>query len=665
MQLRPPLRVVTFASLASLVLACESAPVLDDAGAAPDASAPLGPPLPSPPQLAPCPAGWASATRDEITICEPSPEGAERCEGPRFRLPGAMACEPVDDACEDGEFPTGLDATRTVRRVRAGSTGGDGSEAAPFGTIEEALAGVSGPVTLALAEGTYASSSLPSDVEIQGVCGERVMITGELDAPAFVVRPGARLSLEGVTLTPASVGVLVGGELTVRRVAILGAATAGIGLIGGVLDAERVLVRDTRLADADDFGRGVSVETDARASLRHVVIESSRESGLAVADATIEADDLAIRRTSADGGGALGVGMRLFERATAVIRHAAIEEAVEAGIRVEAGSELTLEDSVIRDVRSSESLDNGRGIFVRESLAHVRRTLLERASGAALYATTSTSLDATDVVLADTQVSGNFAAGVGAVDAAVQLERVAVLDAAWIGIVVNGASATLTASDVIVRRVEPTTVDLGEGIVVGDGGTATLTRALLEEAHTVGALTYGVGSSLSITDARIRHVLESPDYVVGRGAEADVGAHLTLTNVWIEDVIDTGVVSFGEGLPGTLATLENVRIARVAERSCVTTTCATEGGGSGVAAVFGGAIAARGLEVSGAPLCGVQVAEGGSLDVESGSITESAIGACVQIDGYDLARVVAGVEYRDNERNVESSSVYVPGGGPR
>jgi hypothetical protein len=664
-QLRPPLLVVVLVTLASLVLACESAPAVDDAGAAPDASASIGPPLPSPPTLTPCPAGWMSTMRDEIAICEPSPEGAERCEGPRFRLPGASACEPVDDACEDGEFPTGLDATRSVRHVRAGSTGGDGSEAAPFGTIEEALAGVSGPVTLALAAGTYASSPLPSDVEIQGVCAERVTITGTIDAPALVVRPGARLSLEGVTLTPASVGVLVGGELTVRRVAILGAATAGIGLIGGVLDAERVLVRDTRLADADDFGRGVSVETDARASLRHVVIEGSRESGLAVANATVEADDLAIRRTSPDGGGGLGVGMRLFERATAVIRHAALEDAVEAGIRVEAGSELTLEDSVIRDVRSSESLANGRGIFVRESLAHVRRTLIERASGAAIFATTGTTLDATDVVLADTVVSGNFAAGLGVIDSDVVAERVAVMDAAWIGIVVNGASATLTASDVIVRRVEPTAVDLGEGIVVGDGGTATFTRALLEGVHTVGAMTYGVGSSLSITDARIRHVLESPGYVVGRGAEADVGAHLTLTNVWIEDVIDTGIVSFGEGLPGTLATLVDVRIARVTERSCVTTTCTTEGGGSAVAAVFGGAVVARGLEVIGAPLCGVQVAEGGSLDVESGSITESAIGACVQIDGYDLARVVAGVEYRDNERNVESSSVYVPGGGPR
>jgi hypothetical protein len=602
--------------------------------------------------------------RDELVICEPSPEEAERCEGARFRLAGASTCEAVDDACEDGEFPTDLDAARTIRYVRAGSTGGDGSAAAPFGTIAEALSGASGPITVALGAGTYAASPLPSDVAIHGVCADRVTITGTADAPALVVRPGARLSLDGVTLMPASVGVLVGGELTARRVAILGAATAGIGLIGGVLDAERVLVRDTRLADADDFGRGVSLETDARATLRHVVIEGSREAGLAVANATIEADDLAIRRTAPNESGGLGVGVRLFEGATATLRRAAIEDAVEAGIRAE-GSELTLEDAVIRDVRSSASLANGRGLFLRDSVAHVRRTLIERASGAAIFATAGTTLDATDVVLADTQVSGEFAVGLGVLTSQAQVERLAVIDAAWIGVVVNAAGATLTASDVLVRRVRPTTIDVGEGIVVGDGGAATLTRALVEDVHALGVMTFGVGSTLSLRDARIRRVLETPTHRVGRGAEADVGAHLTLTHVWIEDVIDTGIVSFGELVAGTLVTLEDVRVVRVAERSCVSTTCATEGGGSAVAAVFGGAIVARDLEVIGAPLCGVQVAEQGSLDIESGSIADCAIGACVQIEGYDLARVVAGVEYRGNERNVESTSVYVPGGVPR
>jgi hypothetical protein len=652
-------------TLTLLVLGCETAPIAQDAAPQPDASVEPGPPLPTTPRLAPCPARWTSAMRDEIAICEPSPEGAERCEGARFRLPGATECEPVDDACEDAEFPTGLEATRTIRYVRAGSSGGDGSIGAPLGTIAEAVASASGPLTIALAAGTYASSALPEDVEIQGVCAERVTITGTVEAPALVVRPGERLVVEGVTVMPASVGILAGGELTVRRVAILGAATAGIGLIGGRLEAERVLVRDTRADEADGFGRGVSAETGTIAALRSVVVEGSIESGVALADATLEADDVAIRRSSPNDAGELGVGLRLFEGATATLRGCAVEEAVEAGVFVDTRSELTLEGSVVRDVRSSASLANGRGVFVRNSTAHVRRTLVERASGAAIFTTGGSTIEISDVLAAATRLSGNFAAGLGVIGARAEIDRLAVLDAGWIGLVVVDAGAEVRARDVIVRRVEPSAVDLGEGIVVGQGGLATFERVLIEDVHTVGAMTYGAGSSLSITDARIRRVLESPGYVVGRGAEADVGAHLTLTNVWIEDVIDTGIVSFGELMPDTLVTLDGVRVSDVHERSCVSSSCPTEGGGSAVAAVFGGAIVARGLEVNGAPLCGVQVAEAGSLDIESGSITNSAIGACVQIDGYDLARVVAGVEYRDNERNVESSGVYVPGAGPR
>ena len=106
-------------------------------------------------------------------------------------------------------------------------------------------------------------------------------------------------------------------------------------------------------------------------------------------------------------------------------------------------------------------------------------------------------------------------------------------------------------------------------------------------------------------------------------------------------------------------------VSGIAERACAASSCATEAGGTGVSALAGAAIVGQGLAVTGAPLCGVQVYDRASLDLSGGTIEQSAIGACVQIDGYDLARVVAGVEYRDNERNVESSSVYVPGGGPR
>ncbi|MFN9808911.1 MAG: hypothetical protein ACK6CU_04665, partial [Deltaproteobacteria bacterium] len=108
----------------------------------------------------------------------------------------------------------------------------------------------------------------------------------------------------------------------------------------------------------------------------------------------------------------------------------------------------------------------------------------------------------------------------------------------------------------------------------------------------------------------------------------------------------------------------DVSVSGIAERACAGSSCATEAGGSGVSALAGASISATGLAVSGAPLCGVQVYDRASLDLSGGTIERSAIGACVQIEGYDLARVVEGVRFVDNERNVESADVYVPPRGP-
>jgi hypothetical protein len=73
-----------------------------------------------------------------------------------------------------------------------------------------------------------------------------------------------------------------------------------------------------------------------------------------------------------------------------------------------------------------------------------------------------------------------------------------------------------------------------------------------------------------------------------------------------------------------------------------------------------GVAVANGFAVRAARLCGVQVASGGELDLSDGEISASTTGACVQVDGYDLARLTAGVRYDDNGINVDASSHAVP-----
>ena len=64
--------------------------------------------------------------------------------------------------------------------------------------------------------------------------------------------------------------------------------------------------------------------------------------------------------------------------------------------------------------------------------------------------------------------------------------------------------------------------------------------------------------------------------------------------------------------------------------------------------------------------CGVLVAAPpelagtASLDLSEGTVSSAEIGACVQVEGYDLGRLTSGVAYTDNLANLESTSLPVP-----
>jgi hypothetical protein len=87
--------------------------------------------------------------------------------------------------------------------------------------------------------------------------------------------------------------------------------------------------------------------------------------------------------------------------------------------------------------------------------------------------------------------------------------------------------------------------------------------------------------------------------------------------------------------------------------------------GHGVAAVSGAVRLSR-FEVLDSATCGLFVAPDPdwagipALDVDHGVVAHAAIGACVQVDGYDLARLMRDVVYRDNDVNLDSTSLPVP-----
>lgn len=646
-----------------LILGCNgAAEPVTDAGV-PDA----GPTLALPAWEA-CPDGWIAEAFEGTATCAPPPRVA--CAGGTFQRVGSPTCEPVDDGCGSGRFRPVLSADRPFVYVDPSATAsGDGSESAPLRTLEEALA-MGSPLGVALAEGEYVvPSALPPDLALYGVCAERVRLRSPAGGRALLVAPDQDVRLVGVTVTGEGVGIAVRGALTLDRVILSSLGTFGVGLVSGSLEGQRVLVRDVALSAEGRFGRGVSLEGGATATLTDVVIEAAHEAGIAVGGgAQLTASRVAVLRTLPNAEGRLGVGLSVFDGASAAtMRDSLVLNAAEAGViaQVDPGeptATLTLERVHVEDITGEPAGTSGEGVELRGAQGLLREVTIVRSTGSGVLASAGAQLTLADVLVREVRLRDGFASGLASLtSASVELDRVALFDTAWVSVVVDGAS--LVARDLLVRRVA-SSLDLGLGLSVRAGSRADVRSFEIDRARTVGVMVSGEGALAHLERGYIHDIGETEGYLLGRGAEVDVGARIELTGVRIERVIETGVLAFGGLVPGTEAVLEDVQIREVGERSCSASTCPTEAGGTAVASLFGASILADALFVEGASLCGVQVADGSSLDVRSGEIARSAIGACVQVEGYDLTRVVAGVRFVENERNLETAGVYVPARGP-
>lgn len=104
----------------------------------------------------------------------------------------------------------------------------------------------------------------------------------------------------------------------------------------------------------------------------------------------------------------------------------------------------------------------------------------------------------------------------------------------------------------------------------------------------------------------------------------------------------------------------DVTVVSVAPRPCASTSCPGEPFGTALGAYYGARIELTGFLLSDADLCGLQVAAAAGVDLRSGIVSGCEIGACVQIDGYDLDRLTDGVAYFDNAVDLQSTTLPIP-----
>ncbi len=593
-----------------------------DAGSDSGGFEPTAPADPEPPQLTPCPEGWREVPPAEdsgIAVCEPFPaDGPADCAPDEAHFPGTAGCSVVGTPCPEGDFAEDLPAGETIVYVRVGAVGGDGSEALPYGSIGEAIAEAPAAAILALAKGTYDEHVvLTRSLVLRGACvAETIVASSTPSASAATVTVNFGQSrIENLTVGGQRLGIQVAsaGPVELDSVVVDGAVGVGVDAWGGALVvANSLVVRGTRLLGGN-FGYGLNVQTGAHVEVSRALFDANHSSGIFVANPGSEliASDVVVRDTLDHAGGDAGYGLSVLGGARADFARALFERNRTATIFViDAGSELVASDLVVRDTLARPGDGgNGDGLAVQfGARAEIARALFERDREAEILATESgTELVLSDVVVRDAlQREIDGAAGLGLYldrGASAQVQRLVVERGRALGIALFAAGTVLEASDISVRDTRPDAAadDFGYGLYV-DGARATVVRGTFVGNRGFGALS-GAAASLVLEDVRIEGTLASPC--------AESGA--------------------------------------------------CEGFGTGVAAFASATVSATRFAVSNHFLCGVQLATGGQIDLHDGLVSGNAIGVNVQTEGFDLARLQDRVRFVDNQRDLDSASLPVPG----
>jgi len=544
-----------------------------------------------------CPQGWNKApaftdpqgvenTPDgmpQYFICQPPPPPPS-CPDGQMPMVGSPDCQPIGALCPRGEWPEGIPQTATVLHVKAGSTGGDGTPAAPLGMIGIAIAAAPAGAVIAIAAGTYAEDLvIDKEITLWGVCATGVTVAGSTADPgdpnvpesvlgAIHVAEGGMATVKNVTVTGARTGLrVVGGVLKAEGVRVKDATRIGAHASGGKMTLEGVAVTSTRPLPDGSRGRGVQADFAADVTVGWSLVERNSDMGVQSLQAgtLILVADSIVRGTKSrpDKTGGRGIGVETGAHLD--VARSIIDSNREIGINAAGtGTNLTIADVMVTDTQARESDQiGGMGLMVSDGAhATVARALLVRNRSAAVYAydkpnSNTPVLEMRDIVVRDTlprEADHGGGTGLDAADGAVVTVDRALVDrscAAGVGLTLietNGVPPEMTLGDVVVRdtRSQQKTKTGGRGLEVGDGGRLTVNRGLLlrnrEMGAAAGIFTIGYpGVEMTLNDVVIRDTLptEGGDAAGrhGRGLGVQDGAKVTVNRSLIEGSREIGV----------------------------------------------------------------------------------------------------------------------------
>ncbi len=414
---------------------------------------------------------------------------------------------------------------------------------------------------------------LRAGVTLWGACpaATRIASSRFSDTAGSVTVVGLGAIVRNLSIGGAGPAVWVAGatsaELTdvvIRDAGWVGVVVSGPGAV--VLSHSAI----RRITTAAAFGgRALSLQSGARAELRRVSIEQTQEHGILASDGGTELtlEDVSILDTDSEsgtraGGRALGVQAGAHARLERVVRGRCNEYGVFVG---GAGTAVELTDVVVRDVRSERTrLDGGRAVSVQEgATATLSRVHLAESREIALYAGGGgTTVSASDLVIRGVEPREfDHEGGRGAqarAGATLTLTRADVSVARDIGVYGEDDVTLLTLTDVRVHDVESDEVTglFGRGISVQLG--ARVEGARLEVAHVRDIGVSASAASLAIEDLTVRDVEpRASDQDHGRGISMQGGTSAMLTRVTVDSAHEAGVLA---SQPGTSATIRDLAV---------------------------------------------------------------------------------------------------------
>lgn len=672
-----------------------------------------------------CPPGWRDVTRADGThVCDPWAEsGPESCADDELQVPGDSACARIGPECpKGGGFATVRPTAGRLIFVRDGATSGDGSEAAPFGTIDDALAVATSGSAIVIATGTYEGRfRVPAGVTLAGACVAGTVLTSNIASTTeAVIEPlGTGVVVRDLAITGAqrsAVRASEGTSIELEQVALIDDAYGAIIADEGSVTGRTLRIARTRSRADGRFGVGVVAQYGGQVTLERASIESSRYAGIYAVDpdTAITLRDVALRDHVADVSDENGTCVEVQTGARATLERVVLEHCEVAGLFAwSEGTVIEASDLVSRDhVPQRSSGGFGGGVMIQEdAYVTIRRAWIDRTRHRGI-----SSIGGASLVLEDVIVSG--AADSPEVDLAVvaglelwdgpevRLTRVVLDGNASHGLFASSEGTRVTGSDVRVRDTIPLEDDGGDGdgIVAEDHATIELERVLVEHVPIWGVEALGDGARVHLTSARIVDDYRGMAVIVLSGGEVELTravidrattwgagaqeASLILTDVVIRDttgvgdmggsgilaqvgstvtatrLVSTGgqwgaLLAFGEG---TQVTLEDAVLRDTVVPSCIPELVCDNFVGIGLVVQERAQVSATRFRIEGNATAGIQITGEAGVDLHGGSVTGHVIGVNVQVSGYDYARLTDDVVY-DNEVNLDANELPIPSVG--